>query len=242
MRPDERPMNEVPRAVVVILLLSLALQVILHRYQPAVAAQAQQLPRPPATAVVRALSFSAEIAVAKFAMLWLQSFDNQSGISIPFTGLDYTRVIEWLSLILELDPSAQYPLLAASRIYTEVPDENKQRAMLEFVEREFRQDPNARWPWMAHAVYIAKHRIRDTDLALRYARTLSRDATGPQVPNWAKQMVIFVLEDMGELESAKVLLGGLLDSGKITDSHEQWFLSQRLAELEERLAENAGEE
>ena len=235
-------MNEVPRAVVVILLLSLALQVILHRYQPAVAARAQQLPRPPATDVVRALSFSAEIAAAKFAMLWLQSFDNQSGISIPFTGLDYTRVIEWLSLILELDPSAQYPLLAASRIYTEVPDENKQRAMLEFVEREFRQDPNARWPWMAHAVYIAKHRIRDTDLALRYARTLSRDATGPQVPNWAKQMVIFVLEDMGELESAKVLLGGLLDSGKITDSHEQWFLSQRLAELEERLAENAGEE
>ena len=42
---------------------------------------------------------------------------------------------------------------------------------------------------------------------------------------------------MGELESAKVLLGGLLDSGQITDPHERWFLSQRLAELEARLGE-----
>jgi hypothetical protein len=85
-------------------------------------------------------------------------------------------------------------------------------------------------------VYVAKHRLNDTHLALRYARALARHADGPQVPHWAKQMVIFVLEDMGELESAKVLLGGLLASGKITDPHEQRFLSKRLFELEERSA------
>jgi hypothetical protein len=85
-------------------------------------------------------------------------------------------------------------------------------------------------------VFIAKHRLKDQRLALRYARALARYADEPAIPDWAKQMQIFVLEDMGELESAKVLLGGLLESGKISDPHERWFLSQRLAELEARIA------
>jgi hypothetical protein len=236
MARDERRIDAVPLAVVVLLLGSLITQIVTHHFQPHSAAQAERLPRPPGLNTVRALSFGEELAAAKLVMLWLQSFDNQPGISVPFSALDYGKVIEWLALILELDPGAHYPLLAASRIYAEVPDAGKQRLMLDFVEGEFRRDPDARWPWMAHAVYVAKHRIGDIELALHYARTLSKLATGPKVPNWAKQMVVFVLEDMGEFESAKVLLGGLLDSGKITDPHEQRFLSRRLAELEQRAA------
>jgi hypothetical protein len=233
---NERSVNSVPRWILVLLLISLGLQITTHNYLPRLSARAERLPAPPSHRFVRALSFGEEPVLAKLLMLWLQSFDNQPGISIPFAALDYTNVIAWLKLILALDPNAQYPLLAGSRIYAEVPDKNKQRAMLDFVAREFLRDPETRWPWMAHAVFIAKHRIGDTELALRYARSLAEQAEGTQIPNWARQMVIFVLEDMGELDSARVLLGGLLDSGKITDPHEQWFLSQRLAELEARLA------
>jgi hypothetical protein len=45
-------------------------------------------------------------------------------------------------------------------------------------------------------------------------------------------MHIFVLEDLGEYETAKILLGGLLASGAITDSHEARFLTQRLNALQ----------
>ena len=41
--------------------------------------------------------------------------------------------------------------------------------MLEFVYREFLLDPNRRWPWLAHATVLAKHRLHDLPLALRYA-------------------------------------------------------------------------
>ena len=41
----------------------------------------------------------------------------------------------------------------------------------------------------------------------------------------------FILEDMGELDSATILLGGLLASGEITDSREIHFLTQRLEEM-----------
>ncbi len=240
MRVSERRLAYVPVPVAVLLLISLCAQIVWHHHQSVAVARVERLPHAPGLDIVRAMSFGEEVAAAKLAMLWLQSFDNQPGISVPFAALDYTKVVEWLTLILALDPHAHYPLLAASRIYAEVPDAARQRTMLDFVDREFLRDPEARWPWMAHAVYVAKHRIGDIDLALRYARALSRHATGPTVPNWAKQMAIFVLEDMGELQSAKVLLGGLLDSGQITDPHEQWFLSQRLAELETRLDSEPG--
>jgi hypothetical protein len=48
-------------------------------------------------------------------------------------------------------------------------------------------------------------------------------------------MEIFILEDMNELEAAKIMIGGLLLSGKISDPAELRFLKQRLEELEERL-------
>ncbi|HZF23179.1 MAG TPA: hypothetical protein VE030_06920, partial [Burkholderiales bacterium] len=57
---------------------------------------------------------------------------------------------------------------------------------------------------------------------------INQHATSAEVPHWAKQMHIFVLEDMGEHETAKLLLGGLLASGAITDAHEARFLTQRL--------------
>ena len=48
-------------------------------------------------------------------------------------------------------------------------------------------------------------------------------------------MEIFILEDMNELEAAKVMLGGLLATGRIRDADERRFLEEKLAELEGRL-------
>ena len=57
----------------------------------------------------------------------------------------------------------------------------------------------------------------------------------PEVPLWARQMEIFILEDMDELEAARIMLGGLLASGQIRDPAEARFLAQRLKDLEQRL-------
>ena len=64
---------------------------------------------------------------------------------------------------------------------------------------------------------------------MRYARGITQHA--PAAPHWARQMQIFILEDIGELESAKILLGGLLASGEIKDEHELHFLLERLEAL-----------
>jgi hypothetical protein len=229
-----RLLSAVSGRVTFSLLLVLALQAWVHHATPRAKALATDLPALPSVPVLRALSLDEPIALSKMLMLYLQAFDNQPGVSIPFRDLDYARVEDWLTKILALDPAGHYPLLSASRLYGEIPVAAKQRQMLAFVQREFLRDPNTRWPWLAHAVLIAKHQLKDLPLAGRYAKDLRDRATGKNVPHWAQQMDIFIREDMNELQSAKVLLGGLLQSGRITDPKEWHFLNEKLKELERK--------
>lgn len=170
------------------------------------------------------------LPAAHMLVLYLQAFDNQPGISIPYLNLDYGRVIEWLEAALALDPKSSYPLLMASQLYAQVPDPARQRRMLQFVYEQFLRDPDRRWRWLAHAAIMAKHRLKDQALALRFAQAIARHSPG--APSWARQMHIFILEDMGEYESARILLGGLLASGEVTDRHEQLLLQEALERLE----------
>jgi len=227
---DERALQAVPPAVAWLLVIALVLQLLWHGAQPAPVARAEALPPAPDAAALRAASFGAPIAAAQLLVLYLQAYDNQPGISIPFRDLDYARVAAWLALALRLDPHSGYPLMMASQLYGQVPDPNKQRAMCEFVQSQFLEAPNERWRWLAHCAIMAKHRLKDQALALRYASDITRRAGAAS--NWARQMRIFILEDMGETASAKVLLGGLLATGEITDPSELHFLTERLQALE----------
>jgi hypothetical protein len=228
----DRRLSAVPRGVRWALVGAFLLQLAFAALQPPPRANAEALPALPSAAVLRIASLGDPIALAQMLALYLQAFDNQPGISIPFLQLDYARVEQWLGRILELDPIGQYPLLLAAQVYAQVPDKRKQRQMLEFVYARFMDDPDRRWPWLAHAVIMARHRLNDPSLALRYAQALRTHATGPEVPGWARQMEIFLRADLGEYQAAKVLLGGLLASGTVTDPHEMAFLVRRLEELE----------
>jgi hypothetical protein len=232
---DERPLSHVTRPAWALLSLGLALQIGLHCLTPAPQARAEDLPAAPAASMLRLASLGEPIAFAKILMLQLQAFDYQSGSKIPFKDLDYNRLEAWLARILELDPGGQYPLLAAARLYAEVPREAKQRSMMDFIYRQYFVDPNRRWPWLAHATFLAKHRLKDMGLARKYASTIEKYTTAKDVPPWATTMEIFILEDMNELETARIMIGGLLASGRVSDRGELIFLNGKLREIEERL-------
>ena len=230
---QQRALKAVPKSVAWILITSLCLQLAWQSSRPSPTAYAEALVFPPDHKTLQALSLGEPIALSQLMTLYLQAFDNQPGISIPYLDLDYDRVENWLARILELDPIGQYPLLMASHIYAQVPDTAKQRKMLEFVYQQFFKDPGRRWPWLAHAAIMAKHRLNDLPLALHYAQAIRQYAAAPEVPHWASQMPIFILEDLGEVESAKILLGGFLVSGVVTDPHEIHLLTERLQQLED---------
>ena len=216
------------------LALLLAAQLAWHGWRSVEPPGASDLGPPPRAAALRLASFGEPAAIARVAMLYLQTIDFSAGRALPYASLDYTRLVGWLDAILELDPRSDYPLFSAARVYAEVPDAARSRLALDFVYRAFLRDPDRRWPWLAHASLLAKHRLGDLPLALRYAAAIEHNAKAADVPLWARQMQIFILEDMNELEAAKVMIGGLLESGHLTDPAEARFLRQRLEELERR--------
>lgn len=227
----ERATATVPRWVLAMLASAIVLQIGWQAVQPKPVARAEALGNPPPPAVLRGVALGEPIALAQLLALYLQAFDNQPGISVPFLELDYARVTTWLRSNLVLDPVGQYPLMMAAHLYGQAPDPAKQRQMCEFVREQFSVDPNRRWRWLAHCAIMAKHRLGDTRLALSYAQAITREAASAS--GWARQMQIFILEDLGEHEAATVLLGGLLASGEVIDPAEMHFLMERLKKLKD---------
>ncbi|MBV6323381.1 hypothetical protein [Duganella violaceipulchra] len=226
-----RPLSSVPRAVPLLLAAALLLQLLWQGGRPAPRARAQDLPPPPPLVALQLASLGEPAALSRATMLYVQGYDEQAGVSLAWRALDYGRLAAWLQRALELDPRSQYPLLAASEVYGAVSDPARSRLMLEFVYARFAEDPDRRWPWLAHAALVARHRLHDLPLARRYAQAIRLRATGPRVPAWARELEVFMAEDMNELDSARALIGGLLHDGLITDPHELRFLARRLDRL-----------
>jgi hypothetical protein len=224
-----RGFSAVPCWVLAVFVLALAAHATLKFVEPRPVAVADALQAPLPAPALRVLSLGEPQVLSQWLTLYLQAFDNQLGISIPFASLDYARVSAWLKTALTLDPAAQYPLMMASQLYGQVNDVARQRGMCEFVHRELMERPNARWRWLAHCAIMARHRLKDMPLALRYAEDIAQHAGGAS--NWARQMRIFLLADMGEVERASVLLGGLLAGNEVNDPQELHFLTEQLDNL-----------
>lgn len=203
------------------------------RGQPA--AKLEPLGEAPSVLMARLVSMEEPVAFAKMANLVVQAHDIQPGASLPWGQIDYKQLISWLDLSLQLDPRAQYPLMAGARLYTQVVnDTQRQRQMMDWVARRFLEDPAKRWPWMAHVVYVAKTQVKDAALAMQYAELLRiKTEQLREVPAWARQLAIFLRIQMNQLQAARFLIANLIDSGQVSDPNELRFLMHTLGQLEE---------
>lgn len=194
------------------------------------------LPAPPPTWLARWAMLGEARTAAYLAVLRVQTADAGRGVgrdAIRPGELDPGRVLEWLDHALALDPSTAYPLLLAARVHAEVHGADGGRLVLEWLRRRFAEQPEQRWPWLAHGVYVARHVLGDVALASSLAAELRTRATGPSVPGWVRQIEPLLLADLGQLEAARTLVGALVASGAIRDPSELSFLSARLRRLEE---------
>ena len=227
----ERPISAVPWFALVLFTAALGAQLLFQQYVASTDSNRKSLPDAPTPAFYSLTGLGDANASSKVALLWLQSVDMQQGRQINYRQLDYPRLVEWLTSLSNVDPDSSYSLLLATHIYTNSPDPLQKRQMLDFVKTRFLLAPDRHWRWMTHAATIARHQLDDLELALAYAELLRTRTSSDRVPGWARQMSIFLLEDMGETEAATIILGGLLESGAINDEHERTFLVEKLNQL-----------
>jgi len=229
---DQRSYLKVPVWVISAFMLLLALQILLGIHKEPPEARVHELPAAPPADYLKVIDFGDPQFLSRHIVLWLQAHDYQQGVSLSYSEINYERLISWLDKSVVLDSKHDYPLLLASRVYSMVADSERQRMMLEYVAYAFAKQPVQRWRFMAHAVYVARHHLKDKNLALGYARLLREETRASEIPDWARQMHIFILADMGKTEAAKVLLGGLYESGELQDEGEYEYLIKRLNEQE----------
>ncbi|MDH5426512.1 MAG: hypothetical protein OEY29_16115, partial [Gammaproteobacteria bacterium] len=169
----------------------------------------------------------------RLLLFWLQQFDVQSGQYISYRDLDYQNLISWLEFLSKMEPQSQYPMLLASRIYSRVADQYRVKAILDYIYIKFQQDPDKNWRWLAEATVIARHTLKDRALSLKYASALALSGSS-QIPYWARDMRLIILEDMGETEQVKLLVGGLIAGKTVTDRNEIRFLELLLQRLQNK--------
>jgi hypothetical protein len=235
---EVRSWRAVPPVVIAFGAALLAARVVLTGLAPVVSeSRVQDLPPVPSAATLSLAGLGDRAVLGAGLLLWLQAFDSQGGRHLSYRDLDYGRLIEWLDRIHELRPDSDYPLLLATRVYSSTPDREQMRSALEFTHRTALSDPERFWRWLAEAAVLAKHRLGDLSLGLQMARDITRRVPAGQLPHWARDLELILLQDLGEYESAYLLIQGLLDSGEITDPDELRFLRHRLEALRRRLVD-----
>jgi hypothetical protein len=190
------------------------------------------VPSPPPAALAPLLTLGDDQLFYRGAAFGLQNMGDRGGRAMPLAHYDYGRLEGWLHLLDRLDRQADYAPTLAGYYFGQSPVADDLRRIVAYLTAVGARDPVRHWRWLAHAVYLARHRLHDVGLALAVARHLAGLA-GNEAPLWVRQMPAFVLADVGEREAARDLLETILATDRSLSAGEivfmRHFIDQRLA-------------
>lgn len=218
----------------VFLLLFVAMQLGLgwqmHKVRPALAI----VEVPPHEVVARLQAFND--GQWQFRLLGMQ-LQNTGDTFGRFTGLrkyDYQKLGMWLALLDRFDDRSDWMPSLASYYYGMTPKTEDVPVIVAYLERHADRYPGLKWWWYAQGTYLANHKMKDKDTALRLAYKLSEAPA--EKPLWARQMPAFIHEQRGELEDARKLVEAMAAEFDTLSEGEKkfivYFLKERLGELE----------
>lgn len=162
---------------------------------------------PPGEAALRLMSFGDAQVLYRVLGLSLQHAGDTGGRVTSLRSYDYDHVGGWLRRLDALDPRSDLMPALAAFYFGVTPTPEDAAKVVDYLIDAVRDDPG-RWRYLAHGAVIAKHRVKDLDLALRAARTLA--ALPGDQPVWTRQMPAFVLAEMGDTEQAAAVFAALL--------------------------------
>jgi len=238
VKRSARSILQVPSPLLAGFLLLLLFQIMFH--QSAITQKAisyRPLSTPFDSSIYRGLSMGSDQLLSYLLTMRLQLHDNQAGKHIRYSQIDYELLVRWLDQIYQLNPASEYPIMLASRVYSQTRDKGRLRIILDYIDRTFMLDPQLHWRHLAEATVVAKHQLGDLSLALEMARKLADQPSSVVMPAWAKDIHLILLGDLNEYEAAIAIIGGLLESDAANDPDEKLFLQEKLLYFQQKLSE-----
>jgi len=236
VRRTERPLLALPRTLLLGFMLLLGGQLLYHQASlRQFALEYRALSKPLSASIYRDMAMGSEQLLGYMLAIRLQLHDNQAGQHFGYRRIDYDVLVDWLERITVISPDTEYPMLLASRVYSQTRDPDRSRKMLEFIERRFGDDPQRHWRRLAEGSVIAKHRLGDLKLALQMAEKLALQPAHIVMPQWARDIRFLLLAELNELESAIVIIEAMLKSNAVSDPDEKRFLEEKLLDFQQKL-------
>lgn len=182
------------------------------------------VPNSPSKSVVQ-LTFMGNTELAyRFYATMLQNIGSVDGKDISLQKYDYKKLKEWFFLLHNLNPHSDIVPLLAAYYYGGIQDSNRLNEVLDYLEVVGENPDGEKWRWLGHAVFIARHIMKDNERALKLAYKLSENQN-PNLADWAKQMPVYVLHDQGDTEIAyKIMLNLLISNIDTLHPNEIFFM------------------
>ncbi len=195
------------RGVLIILaLLCLALHIALgHNYQPQKIA-GPITPAAPSVAQLRLLALGDDALAYRLGGLAVQNFGEQkSGNATPLRDYDYAKLIDWFTLLAQLQPQADYHKHLAAYLYSATDNAQQLRLIINYLQQQAHVAGQNNWRWLAQASLLARHKLQDADLALAIAQDLAW-LNEPQQPFWTKLTPAILWLQQNDYQAATLYL------------------------------------
>ncbi len=216
-------MQAIPRGALAAVLITLGFQAAFWWQTRDVRAGWEGVPPAPSNQVAKALAMGDGQFLYRAATFVLQNMGDEGNRVTPLKDYDYQRLGQWFSLLDRFDPISEYLPVLVGYYFSQSQNPDDVRVVISFLAHIAIRDPDRNWRWMAHAIYLARHRVKDMNLALSLAYRMAA-MQSPEIPIWAQQMPAFVLTDVGETEAARDLMEAILDSQPDLDPSEAEFM------------------
>ncbi len=167
----------------------------------------------------------------RFGAITLQSLGDGGGQVTPLKDYDYKKLGEWFWLLDGLDPASNHVPMLAAYYFGGTPVPRDVSVIVDYLGTVGQNPAGNKWRWLAHAVFLARHRMNDVELALDLAYKLSRmKPVGDTLPVWAHQMPAFVLAEKGDKAAAREIVENILLSSQHFHPNEVNFMKSYLIE------------
>lgn len=210
--------------IYVFFIIFLSFNILFWNYHKDIQKEWPNIPNAPTLAQAN-LSFlgNTQLAYRVYATA-LQNMGSVDGRSISLKDYDYSKLNEWFDLTYALDQKSDIVPLLAAYYFGGIQDKAKLEYVLEYLKKAGSSPEGDKWRWLGHAVYIARHIMKDNERALELAYALSNNES-PNLADWAKQMPVYILEDQGNTELAyKIMLNLLITNVDNLHPNELFFM------------------
>lgn len=149
----------------------------------------------------------------RFLALTLQNIGNVGRDFTPLKEYNYERLGKWFFLLHDLDPASDHVPMIAAYYFGATRVREDAAHVAKYLEVAGDSPVGEKWRWLAHAAFLAQHRMGDLDYALDLAYRLRKiKPLSGDLPQWARDMPAIILTAKGEKEAAQKILQDMIVS------------------------------